>query len=267
VQAALESRGVAVTGLPWNGDDQRFGDFDAIIFRSNWDYHHSLDAFTAWLDRLDATGVPVWNPTRLVRWNLSKRYLLELGAAGVPTVPTVVIEGDAAAQLPAVLAQRGWTSAVVKPIVSASAHGATLIRDGHVAPVVAALAAGSIRQPVIVQPFVEEIVTRGEWSVVLVDGAVTHTVLKRPGPGDFRVQPSHGGSARALPAPADVLAAAHRAVGVLPVAPLYARIDGVQTRDGFAVMEVEVHEPGLAFTLAPAAAGQFADAILRRLDR
>ena len=265
MQAALERRGVAVTGLPWNGDDQRFADFDAVIFRSNWDYHHSLDAFTAWLDRLDATGVPVWNPTRLVRWNLSKRYLLELAAAGVPTVPTVVLEGDAAAQLPAVLAQRGWASAVVKPVVAASAHGATLIRDGHVAPIVGALADGSIRQPVLVQPFVEEIVTRGEWSVVLIDGVVTHTVLKRPGPGDFRVQPSHGGSAEALAAPADVLAAAHRVVEALPIPPLYARIDGVPTSEGFAVMEVEVHEPGLAFTLAPAAADQFAEAIVRRL--
>jgi glutathione synthase/RimK-type ligase-like ATP-grasp enzyme len=178
-----------------------------------------------------------------------------------------MLEGDAAAQLPAALAQRGWASAVVKPVVAASAHGATLIRDGHVAPVVAALAEGSIRQPVLVQPFVEEIVTRGEWSVVLIDGVVTHTVLKRPGPGDFRVQPSHGGSAEALVAPADVLAAAHRVVETLPVPPLYARIDGVPTRDGFAVMEVEVHEPGLAFTLAPAAADQFAEAIVRRLGR
>jgi glutathione synthase/RimK-type ligase-like ATP-grasp enzyme len=267
VRTALEHRGVAVAGLPWNGDDQRFGDFDAVIFRSDWDYHHRIDAFRAWLDRLDATGVPVWNPTRLVRWNLSKRYLLELAAAGVPTVPTVVLDDDVAGQLPAVLAQRGWLSAVVKPVVSASAHGATLIRDGHIAPITAALADGSIRQPVLVQPFVEEIVTRGEWSVVLIDGEVTHTVLKRPGAGDFRVQPSHGGSAEALAAPADVLAAAHRAVAALPVPPLYARIDGVQTRDDFAVMEVEVHEPGLAFTLAPAAAERFAEAIVRRLRR
>jgi glutathione synthase/RimK-type ligase-like ATP-grasp enzyme len=209
--------------------------------------------------------VPVWNPTPLVRWNLSKRYLLELAEAGVPTVPTVVLEGDAAAQLPAALAQRGWASAVVKPLVSASAHDTVLVRNGDVAPVVEALTAGTIRQPVLVQPFVEEIVTRGEWSVVVIDGAITHTVLKRPGPGEFRVQPSYGGSAQALPAPADVRAAARRALERLPLAPLYARVDGVETREGFRVMEVEVNEPGLAFTHAPAAAETFAEAICRRL--
>ena len=211
--------------------------------------------------------MPVWNPTRLVRWNLSKRYLLELAAAGVPTVPTVVLESDAASQLPAVLAQRRWVTAVVKPLVSASAHDTVLIRDGDAAPVAAALRAGTIRQPVLVQPFVEEIVTRGEWSVIFIDGEITHTVLKWPGPGEFRVQPAHGGSAHALPAPAGVRAAAARAVAALPVAPLYARIDGVETRDGFRVMEVEVNEPGLAFTLAPGAADIFAEAIFRRLRR
>lgn len=180
-------------------------------------------------------------------------------------MPTVVLEGDAASQLPAVLVQRQWSTAVVKPIVSASAHDTVLIKDGDVARVVAALQAGKIRQPVLVQPFVEEIVTRGEWSVVFIDGAITHTVLKRPGPGEFRVQPDHGGSAEALPAPADVRTAARRAVAALPVAPLYARIDGVETREGFRVMEVEVNEPGLAFTLAPAAADAFAEAISRRL--
>ncbi|MET0484523.1 MAG: hypothetical protein ABW216_02410, partial [Candidatus Rokuibacteriota bacterium] len=122
VQAALERQGVAVEARPWNGAEQDFVDFDAVVLRSNWDYHHTLEAFAAWLDQLDAGGVSVWNPTALVRWNLSKRYLLELAAAGVPTVPTVVLEGDAASQLPPVLAQRQWSTAVVKPIVSASAH-------------------------------------------------------------------------------------------------------------------------------------------------
>jgi glutathione synthase/RimK-type ligase-like ATP-grasp enzyme len=180
-------------------------------------------------------------------------------------VPTVVLDGDAASQLPVVLAQRQWATAVVKPVVSASAHDTVLIKDGAVAPVVAALRAGQIRQPVLIQPFVEEIVTRGEWSVVFIDGAITHTVLKLPAPGEFRVQRDHGGSARALPAPADVRTAAQRAMAALPVAPLYARIDGVETRDGFRVMEVEVNEPGLAFTLAPPAAIRFAEAISRKL--
>jgi len=257
---------VAVEARPWNGAGQDFERFDAVILRSNWDYHHAIDAFAGWLDAREAAGARVWNPPALVRWNLTKRYLLELAAAGVPTVPGVVLEHDAAARLAGVLAERGWPHAVVKPVVAASAHDAALVRDGDADRVVAALATGAMRQPVLVQPFVEEIRTRGEWSVVFIDGVPTHTVLKRPGPGDFRVQVHLGGSAQARRAGPAVLAAARRALEALPVPPLYARIDGVDTREGFRVMEVEVNEPGLFFTLAPAAAQTFAEAVCRRLS-
>jgi glutathione synthase/RimK-type ligase-like ATP-grasp enzyme len=265
VRDALASRGVTVEARPWNGPVQDLARFDAVILRSNWDYHHAIEAFTAWLDGLDAAGARVWNPTPLVRWNLSKRYLLDLGAAGVPIVPGVVLETDAASRLGAVLAERRWRHAVVKPLVSASAHHTVLVENGEIDRVADALAAGAIRQPVLVQPFVEEIRTRGEWSVVFIEGAPTHAVLKRPAPGDFRVQGHLGGSVEARPAGAAVLAAAGHALQALPLPPLYARIDGVETSDGFRVMEVEVNEPDLFFDLAPAAVTTFADAVGRRL--
>jgi glutathione synthase/RimK-type ligase-like ATP-grasp enzyme len=265
VRDALARRGVAVAARPWNGAVQDFDRFDAVILRSNWDYHHTIDAFAGWLDTLEAAGARVWNPPALVRWNLSKRYLLELEAAGVPIVPSVVLEGEVPARLAALLAERRWPSAVVKPLVSASAHDTALVRDGDAGLVVEALATGAMRQPVLVQPFVEEIRTHGEWSVVFVDGTATHTVLKWPGPGEFRVQQHLGGSAEARPAGPAVLAAARGALVALPVQPLYARVDGVETREGFQVMEVEVNEPALFFTLAPAAAKTFATAVCRRL--
>jgi glutathione synthase/RimK-type ligase-like ATP-grasp enzyme len=264
-QAALERRRVAVEPLPWNGPDQGFDRFDLVILRSNWDYHHAPGAFAGWLDRLDAAGARVWNPTALVRWNLSKRYLLDLASRGVPIVPTEVLDGAAAGSLPAVLRARRWATAVVKPVISASAHDTVLVAPGDLDRVVAALAAGEIRQPILVQPFVEEIRTRGEWSIVFVDGAVTHTVLKRPGPGEFRVHLRFGGTVETPRAGEGVLAAARRALDALPVAPLYARIDGVETGEGFRIMEVEVNEPGLFFVQAPGAAEAFADAVCRRL--
>jgi glutathione synthase/RimK-type ligase-like ATP-grasp enzyme len=265
VRDALASRGVTVEARPWNGPIQDLARFDAVVLRSSWDYHHAIETFTGWLDGLDAAGARVWNPTPLVRWNLSKRYLLELAALGVPTVPGVVLEADASARLGAVLAERRWRRAVVKPLVSASAHDTVLVDDGDIDRVVGALASGALRQPVLVQPFLEEIRTRGEWSVVFIDGAPTHTVLKRPAPGEFRVQGHLGGSAEARPAGAAVLAVARQALQALPLPPLYARIDGVETPDGFQVMEVEVNEPDLFFDLAPAAATTFADAVGRRL--
>jgi glutathione synthase/RimK-type ligase-like ATP-grasp enzyme len=265
VKAELEARGISVAAIPWNAKDQRLEGFEVAIFRSSWDYHHAPEAFLRWLAGWEARGVRFWNPPDLVRWNLTKRYLLDLERRGVRVVPTVLLEDPASLHLGAVLAERGWDEAVVKPVIGASGHGATLVTHGSVHAVASAIDEGRIRRPVIVQPFLTDIRTRGEWSLVFIDGALTHAVLKHPGPGDFRVQPSHGGtSSRAEPSP-EIAAAARRALAALPLAPLYARVDGLETDAGLVVMEVEVHEPGLYFGTAPEAAGVFAEAIIHRL--
>ena len=265
VARALERGGVRVEARAWNERAADFGGFDAIVLRSNWDYHFEPEAFLGWLDRLERTGARIFNPPALVRWNASKRYLIALHAAGVSTVATAVLEDETQAGLEALMRRRGWPAAVLKPEIGASAHDTRLVTDETVASAAAALATGAIRRPVLVQPFVEEVRTRGEWSLIFIDGALTHSVLKRPAAGDFRVQSHLGGTTRAEPAPPGVADAAWAALRALPVAPLYARIDGVETEAGFLIMEVEVNEPGLFFTHAPAAAGTFGEAILRRL--
>ncbi|HEY7651634.1 MAG TPA: hypothetical protein VIG07_02340 [Methylomirabilota bacterium] len=264
-QRALERRGAVVEGRPWNVPGADFRGFDAVVLRSNWEYHLDPAGFRAWLDGLERAGARIWNPPDLVRWNLSKRYLRVLPAAGVPTVPTVILEAGIADGLEAVMARHGWRAVVIKPEFGASAHDTRLVTDRTAAEATAALESGEIRRPAIIQPFVEEIQSRGEWSLVFIDSEFTHAVLKRPAPGDFRVQPRLGGTAEAARPPDDVLAAARAAVAALPRAALYARIDGVETREGFQVMEVEVNEPGLFFTHAPPAAERLAEALLRAL--
>ncbi len=262
---ALEARGATVEGRAWNRPGADFGGFDAVVLRSNWDYHYDPDGFRDWLARLERSGARIWNPPDLVRWNLSKRYLLALAAAGVPTVPTRVLEDATRAGLETVMAAPGWSTVVVKPEISASAHGTRLVTAATVAETAAALEAGELRRPLLVQPFVAEIRTRGEWSLVFIDGGFTHAVLKRPGAEDFRVQSYLGGNARAGAPPDGVIATSGAVLAALPRAPLYARIDGVETREGFVIMEVEVNEPGLFFDHAPAAADRFAEALLRAL--
>jgi glutathione synthase/RimK-type ligase-like ATP-grasp enzyme len=265
VQQALEARGATVEARAWNAPEADWDGFDAIVLRSNWDYHFDPDAYLGWLDRLERAGARIWNPPALVRWNLTKAYLLELARAGVPTVATVILEDETRAGLEAVMAARGWSRVVMKPVISASAHDTRLVSGATIDEAVAALAAGAIRRPVLVQPFVEEIQTRGEWSLVFIDAELTHAVLKRPAAGEFRVQPRLGGTVETPPPPDGVRAVARMALDALPVPPLYARIDGVETAAGFQIMEVEVNEPGLFFPHAPAAAQRFAEALLRRV--
>lgn len=266
VQRALEARGATVEARAWNDPGASWNGFDAIVLRSNWDYHFEPDAFLGWLDHLERAGARVLNPPALVRWNLSKAYLLELARAGVPTVATVILEDESRAGLEAVMAARAWRRVVMKPVISASAHDTRLVSAATIDEAVDALASGAMRRPVLVQPFVEEIQARGEWSLVFIETDMTHAVLKRPAAGEFRVQPRLGGTVDTPPPPDGIRAVAGAALAALPAPPLYARIDGVETAAGFQIMEVEVNEPGLFFPHAPAAAARFAEALLRRVS-
>ena len=99
----------------------------------------------------------------------------------------------------------------------------------------------------LVQPFLDEIARVGECSLFYFGGAFSHAVLKTPAAGDFRVQAQHGGTHRPIEPAAEMRQATEAILRALPVAPLYARIDGVERDGHFELMEVEVIEPYLFF--------------------
>ena len=121
----------------------------------------------------------------------------------------------------------------------------------------------------LVQPFVAEVVSAGELSLVFLAGAFSHAALKRPAPGDFRVQWEHGGSAvptvprAALVRDAErVLTAAARQARIPVGEVAYARVDGVEREGRLVLMELECLEPHLFFAFRAGAADAFAGAVL-----
>jgi len=275
--AALDELGIDARPAVWTDAAERWWECEAVVIRSCWDYHLAPDDFRAWLDRLEAARVPLWNPPPLARWNMDKRYLRALAERGVPVVPTAWIERGDAMPLAGVLAAHGWREAVVKPVVSASAHATWRTGAGPDAGAASSADEARFRAQradgaLMVQPFLDVIRDGGEWSLVFVDGEFSHAVRKRPAPGDFRVQQEHGGSAEpAAPPPALVeygraaLAAAQAAAGS-PAGALYARVDGCETDAGFLLMELELLEPSLFLGAGDGAARRLADAIRRRLS-
>jgi hypothetical protein len=122
---------------------------------------------------------------------------------------------------------------------------------------------------VMVQEFMDDILSEGEWSLMFFSGQFSHAVLKTPKPGDFRVQSDFGGKSHAANPPAFVLECGIRTVQAVGPS-LYARVDGVVDRardqDQFRIMELELIEPALFLTSDPAATDRFADAIVATLQ-
>ena len=73
--SALERHGAGVEALVWGQDVPAEA---VVVVRSTWDYIERPAHFWQWLDRLEAAHATVHNPVRLLRWNMHKRYLVEL---------------------------------------------------------------------------------------------------------------------------------------------------------------------------------------------
>ena len=257
--AALQAAGIGVEARPWT-EAGEIGAGDLVLPLVAWGYHDDAARWHALLDRLESNGANVVNPVPVVRWNSDKIYLEELGAKGVPTIPSHLVEAMDEAALADARAKWG-EDIVVKPPVSASATGTHRLRAGDPLP------PDSAGKPIIVQPFLRSVTDEGEYSLMLFDGVFSHAVVKRPRAGDYRVQPHLGGHEEPCQPPAGAIEIAKAALAVAPGDPAYARVDLIRGNDGeLKIMELELIEPSLWLQHAPDKGESFAAAIRRRAN-
>jgi glutathione synthase/RimK-type ligase-like ATP-grasp enzyme len=260
--AELGRLGIAASARLWDDPAVPWPIFDAIVLRATWDYHLRIEEFRRWIDSRDAEGATLWNPAPLLTWNTHKFYLRELETKGIPIAPSRFLPSGTAADLAAILEEENWDCVVIKPAVSATAHRTHRLDRQEAARLGTLVADGDT----LVQQYLPEIETRGEWSLVYLDGSFSHAVRKLPASGDFRVQTEFGGRAEtARPDPGLVLEA-DRVIAAIDSPWLYARVDGVESAGGLRLMELELVEPSLFLSAAPDAARRFAAAIGRTLD-
>ena len=263
--APLRALGWQVDTVPWNRAGVEWGEYDAVVIRSTWDYQADPEAFLAALAEVERAGTPLYNPLDLVRWNLRKTYLRDLAARGVPIVPTVWRDGLGAGGLAEVLDAVGANDVVVKPVVGASSEGAFRLDRRAVREKAGEVEAYYAGRALMAQPFVPSVTREGEFSLFYFNNAYSHAVLKTPKDADFRVQEEHGGRIRAVEPEAELRAAGDAVLRALETVPLYARADFVRApAGGFWLMELELIEPALYFRMDTEAPARFARALAER---
>ncbi len=258
---ALRTRGWDPRTAAWNSEFAPFAGATAVVVRATWDYHETPDAYLAWLDRLDPRRT--FNAPDLIRWNLAKTYVLELGRRGAPVPRSVAADANPAAIADA-LDALGVRDAVIKPLIGASGAGVERVARGEESAALARARALKPTARVLVQEFLPGIAD-GELAGVFFDGVFSHGLRRVPASGEFRINSRYGGRMEATPLRPAIVAQMREVLALLPERPLYARIDGVADGERFVVMEVEVNEPGLGMDLAPGSGDRFAEALLARL--
>jgi glutathione synthase/RimK-type ligase-like ATP-grasp enzyme len=266
---------LGITGVPavWTDDSVDWSAFDAVIVRETWDYSQDRPAFLAWIHRVDASAL-LLNPAAVIEWNTDKRYLGDLGDAGLPVVPTVFLEpvDDADGWQPF----DGHADFVVKPAISVGSQDT--MRYATDAPLEGAR--GHVRslldaqRAVMIQPYLAAVDTVGETAVLFVGGEYSHAIRKGPllarGMEGERVEGLFVQEQVDPREPtADELAVAHRVVEQVPGGPgatLFARVDLIPGPDGTPrLLELELTEPSLFLLHSAQAPARLAAAIAARV--
>lgn len=246
LDAALARLGVPARWAAWT-DPQVNWDEALVVLRSTWDYTTDRPAFLRWVKRLPRVA----NDAAVVAWNTDKVYLRELAASGVPTVATMFAEPGQQVVLPA------FGEFILKPSVGAGSRGA-----GRFTPHRADAArrhatmlhdAGRV---VLVQPYLAEVDSVGETSLIYVDGRFSHAIRKSALLPEGIAHPVHGWnlnveyriearppSSAELEVGAAALAAIRDRFGADQ---LYTRVDLLPSADGPVVVELELTEPSLS---------------------
>jgi hypothetical protein len=263
LESALREAGIESAWLAWDDPEADWSRARLTVPRSTWNYPREPERFLAWAEHVDRVS-RLCNPLSLVRWNLHKRYLIELERRGIPIAETVLVPRGANETLRALREARGWDDLVIKPAVSAASFRTLRVGPDDLAAGEAHLHALIADRDVLIQRYVPSVEGYGERALVWINGVVTHAVRKTP---RFAGE-AEAVSGEAVPVSAAEADLAYRAISALDTTPLYARIDVAPGPDGHPLlMELELIEPSLFFPKEPRSLACFVAALERELVR
>jgi len=265
VQDALEKRGIHFTKKDWADPKFDWSTTRFALFRTTWDYFHRFQEFDAWLEKV-SKQTNLINTVETIRWNMDKHYLIELQKKGIPIVETAFIEKGSNVTLKELHEQTGWIDTVVKPAISGAGRHTYKLNPVNLRTHEDIFRRIVEHESMLLQPYQDSITTKGEISLVVIDGNFSHCVLKKPKEGDYRVQDDWGGTVHPYKANKKEIELAEDVVRSCSPIPVYARVDLMWNNENKLVLcELELVEPEMWFRNYPAAADLLAEAIEKML--
>jgi len=269
IQAPLSKLGWSSEFVSWRAKNVDWDKFEAVIIRSPWDYQSDAASFLSVLEAIEKSSARLENSYDIVQWNIDKQYLKELEEKGVDIVPTYWEQAFSSEKVAGYFEYYQCEQLIIKPLISANADNTFWLNKANYFEELANLDKVFLNGPCMVQPFIQEIVEEGEYSLFYFNGELSHAIIKKPKSGDFRVQEEHGGLITPTAPEKDLIDTSSRAnqvIAALHGTPLYARYDFVRYQDRFVMMEAELIEPSLYFNMDESSPERFAKAFVQRMD-
>ena len=247
LQEAFLKSGVNASLISWRDNDVDYRDFDALLVTSMWGYQNHLEDLNDFFKDVKKSGVKIFNSLDIIQANYDKVKQLKIldksRVSHIETFATKIWDEDTEEKA----MKKFDLPFVVKPSISGSGEGATLINDeSDLAKVRGKLAKIAKEKALLVQPFVPEI-RDGELAVILVGGKIVSVVRRFPGvfQGKFHVQVE---GVEYLDYELEQVVKKVKSIPEYEDA-LYVRIDLVKVGNEYKVMELEYFEPQLFYYL------------------
>lgn len=247
ITPAFAAQGMTTELVRWRDAAKRAEDFDAMLPFFVWDYFEgNEDDFLNEMAKVDAK-TKLFNPYRVLKWNLNKSYLEELERQGAPVIRTLTVERVTERNVTAAFETLGTDTLVIKPQVGGGAWRQALYKKGDPFPAKDTLPP----EAAMIQAFLPSVQSEGEYSFLYFGGQFSHAVNKTPKAGDYRIQSLYGGIEAPYAPSSQEREAARQVLDSLDFTPLYARVDLLRGLDGrLKLIELEMLEPYLYLPFA-----------------
>jgi len=261
----LQNRGLDISAEIWDDPLVEWQKYDVALLKTPWDYHQKFGQFKLWLEKIESLNIKLLNDYQTVRWNMDKHYLSEIATSGFDIIPSIFLEQGWNEELTSLFEKLGSDKIIIKPCVSGGSRN-TVVLNKNVSIEDKDLVSALVSQgDFIAQPLMSQI-QEGEWSFIFFNGKYSHTIIKKPKNGDFRVQQIFGGTIEITVSEQRDIDHAALYISKFAKDTLYARVDGLMVDGNFVLMELELVEPFLYLSYHPDALEKYFQALVTHLE-
>jgi glutathione synthase/RimK-type ligase-like ATP-grasp enzyme len=260
----LQNKGLDISAEIWDDPTVDWEKYDVALLKTPWDYHQKYDQFKLWLDKIQSLNIRLLNDYSIVRWNMDKHYLLEVADSGFDIIPSIFLQQGWNEELKGLFEKLDSEKLIIKPCVSGGSKNTIVLSKNTTIEdkgrVLELISVGDY----IVQPLMPQI-QEGEWSFIFLNGKYSHTIIKKPKAGDFRVQQIFGGTIEAASPAQEYIDLAEQCISRFAKGTMYARVDGLMVDGRFMLMELELIEPFLYLSYHSEAVEKYYSALIEQL--
>ena len=178
--APMKKNGWLASEISWRDKSVNWNSFDAVIVRSTWDYQFDPMKFIDVLSKINDSSAHLENDLEMMKWNMNKHYLYDLANKNILTVETIWEREFNLEKIIKYFSLLNTNEIIIKPNISASAENTFRLKAEQLKDHRVKLESIFSTREFMIQPFMSNIISEGEYLFFYFYGQYSNAILKTP---------------------------------------------------------------------------------------